>query len=123
MLESYEPEVSDEPLYNVTLGMRVQLKKEWVDVSRKVIDVKCIAKVDGADAKEDATTVRLRPLTDHTLSQERHIYNNTGERTIRIHPRTRWKYNVKILFRNDIILCRCRSDHRNQIIKSSREIT
>lgn len=78
MLESYMPEISDGPLYNVTLGMRMQLKKDWVDVSRKVIDVKCTAKVDGADVKEDATTVRLRPLTDHTLSQERHIYNNTG---------------------------------------------
>lgn len=83
MLESYAPEVSDGPLYNVTLGMRVQLKKDWVDVSRKMMDVKCTAKVDGADVKEDATTVRLRPLTDHTLSQERHIYNNTGERTTR----------------------------------------
>lgn len=42
------------------------------------MDVKCAAKVSGADAKMDETSVRLRSVTDHTLSQERHIYN-TGK--------------------------------------------
>ncbi|XP_025413387.1 uncharacterized protein LOC112685665 [Sipha flava] len=75
LLERYALEVSDGPFYNSTLGLRFLLKKDWVDTNKYKMDVKCAAKVSGADAKMDETSVRLRAVTDHTLSQERHIYN------------------------------------------------
>lgn len=47
-------------------------------MNKNKMDVKCAAKVDGADARVDETSIQVRPVTDHTLSQERHIYN-TGK--------------------------------------------
>lgn len=57
------------------------------------MDIKCTAKVDEVDAKEDTAIVRLRTMPDHTLSQERHIYNagnlflflNNSEKTLSIY--------------------------------------
>lgn len=76
LLERYTPEVSEGPFYNSTLGLRYPLKKEWVDMNKKLMEVKCAAKVAGADAKIDETSVRVKAVPDHTLSQERHIYNS-----------------------------------------------
>ncbi|KAL4144153.1 hypothetical protein QTP88_006379 [Uroleucon formosanum] len=75
LLERYAPEVSEGPFYNSTLGLRFPLKKEWVDMNKKLMYVKCIAKVAGAEPKTDETSVRLRLVPDQTLSQERHILN------------------------------------------------
>ncbi|XP_050536926.1 uncharacterized protein LOC126903046 [Daktulosphaira vitifoliae] len=76
LLEHYQPEESDGPFYNITVGLRYPLKKEWVDMNKKTIDVKCTAKIAGADIMVDETKIGLRLATDHTLSQERHIYNS-----------------------------------------------
>jgi hypothetical protein len=75
LLERYTPEVSEGPFYNSTLGLRFPLKKEWVDMHKKQMYVKCTAKVAGAETKTDETSVRLRLVPDQTLSQERHILN------------------------------------------------
>lgn len=78
LLERYSPEISDGPFYNLTLGLRYPLKKEWIESSKKLINVKCAAQVAGAGPKIDEASVRVRAIPDHTLSQERHIYN-TGK--------------------------------------------
>lgn len=79
LLERYSSEVSDGPFYNSTVGMRFPLRKEFADKNKKGTEVKCTAKVDGAEAKTDEKIIQLKLMVDHTLSQERHIYNNTGK--------------------------------------------
>ncbi|XP_027842598.1 uncharacterized protein LOC114123731 [Aphis gossypii] len=75
LLERYNTEVSEGPFYNSTLGLRYPLKKEWLDMNKKQVVVKCTAKVGKAEPKTDETIVRLRLVPDQTLSQERHILN------------------------------------------------
>ncbi|KAF0773868.1 Uncharacterized protein FWK35_00005804 [Aphis craccivora] len=75
LLERYTTEVSEGPFYNSTLGLRYPLKKEWLDMNKKQVVVKCTAKVGKAEPKIDETSVRLRLVPDQTLSQERHILN------------------------------------------------
>lgn len=74
-MEQYDPQGSDDSFFNVTLGVKFPLKKEWVDMNQKLLNVKCVVKVDGVDGLTDEATVRLKPIVDHTLSQERHIFN------------------------------------------------
>ncbi|XP_050441713.1 uncharacterized protein LOC126846397 [Adelges cooleyi] len=74
--QNYLPEKSEGPFFNTTVALRYPLKKEWVDMNKMSVDVKCTVKVADADVMVEEKKVKLRSVADHTLSQERHIYNS-----------------------------------------------